>query len=797
MRKFNLLIINILLIILLTACGKPRLKAKVVTEELIISRQTVDFVFKLEDPKDEINENTLEGKLFHKDKEINTYKPKLENKDEKIYKISITNLSINHEYTLKLNGIAHKRSYVLYDHTFRTKHEGSSKDNPIYIETVEQFLDMENDHTAYYKLVNDLDFTDYEYKAPFQTRSFLGNFDGNGKTLKNILIKDRATYVGVWGRNGNDGIIKNLTLENVNIMLLGTSQSSQYIGLLTARNAGTIENVNVIDSSISTGFSHSGTVRVGGVAGYSESNSMMKDTTANIAIDLKGVSRTEFYVGGLTGELNGSNIENSNVTTKLTMTNTTTTYIGGAVGLMSESSINHSTIKETEAKLDLDLTTVVTRVISNDKTVAISIGGFVGKAVKAKINDAYASAKVAITKIFNTVKDQSIHDKLAIGGFAGSVSNRSEFTNVLARIDLDVGEEFEHEDSENVEVKFDLGHSDDRLAKQEIEVGSKVGEPKEPTRKGYEFVGWYYGLTKYNFDNEVTEDIVLTAQWKAKEITITFDSDGGSLVDSITQDCGTSVKKPKDPEKVGQQFAGWFTRTVDSEGEVVEERFVFSYMPTENTTVYAKWVSQDEELEKDNDEVKDLKGKDLLQVIFDLSYGNNYETTVKVESGQKAKAPKVTPRREGYIFQGWYLAGELYDFDTDVELNITLVAKWEKASIGGFDIVYIGGIVGETHASTHDKNFSINGSLNIHTSNGIKIVNNEQVVEARYMISQTMGNQNTVGDYYNANLTIDNVVYENEAYAKIDSEVETFEMFDTQLDGYFDSEFLNEIINRE
>lgn len=49
---------------------------------------------------------------------------------------------------------------------------------------------------------------------------------------------------------------------------------------------------------------------------------------------------------------------------------------------------------------------------------------------------------------------------------------------------------------------------------QKVMAGKKAVEPKQPTRKGYTFVGWYQGKTKYNFSKAVTADITLQAKWK-------------------------------------------------------------------------------------------------------------------------------------------------------------------------------------------------------------------------------------------------------------------------------------------
>ena len=84
----------------------------------------------------------------------------------------------------------------------------------------------------------------------------------------------------------------------------------------------------------------------------------------------------------------------------------------------------------------------------------------------------------------------------------------------------------------------------------------------EPIKEGYTFLGWY---TEDIFINELTEitlgtigDITLHAKWSINQYTITFDTDGGSIIESITQDYATTVSKPTDPTKVGYTFAGWY-----------------------------------------------------------------------------------------------------------------------------------------------------------------------------------------------------------------------------------------------
>ena len=43
-----------------------------------------------------------------------------------------------------------------------------------------------------------------------------------------------------------------------------------------------------------------------------------------------------------------------------------------------------------------------------------------------------------------------------------------------------------------------------------------------------------------------------------KEVTVTFDTDGGSSVASVTLTEGETVSKPSDPTKAGHTFGGWY-----------------------------------------------------------------------------------------------------------------------------------------------------------------------------------------------------------------------------------------------
>ena len=64
-------------------------------------------------------------------------------------------------------------------------------------------------------------------------------------------------------------------------------------------------------------------------------------------------------------------------------------------------------------------------------------------------------------------------------------------------------------------------------------------------------------------------------------------------------------------------------------------------------------------------------------VTFDSTMGTSVKAQ-EVRRNKQAKEPEK-PTMEGYIFKGWYLDDEEYDFSKRVTKDITLLGKWEKA----------------------------------------------------------------------------------------------------------------------
>lgn len=117
--------------------------------------------------------------------------------------------------------------------------------------------------------------------------------------------------------------------------------------------------------------------------------------------------------------------------------------------------------------------------------------------------------------------------------------------------------------------------------------GQKATKPSpDPTKEGFDFVEWQKDGSTFDFNTEITENTTLKAVWKAKEFTVTFDTDGGSAVSAQKVKYNGTANEPEDPTKDGYIFKDWYTE------KEYTNKFVFSTPITGDITLYAKWEAK-------------------------------------------------------------------------------------------------------------------------------------------------------------------------------------------------------------
>lgn len=141
---------------------------------------------------------------------------------------------------------------------------------------------------------------------------------------------------------------------------------------------------------------------------------------------------------------------------------------------------------------------------------------------------------------------------------------------------------------------------------------------------------------------------------------VMFNSNGGSAVTSQTVEENAQAVKPTDPTRSGYTFAGWYTAASGG------QKFDFNTAITGNMTLYAHWT---------------VVANDVhYSVKFYMNDGTDtlYRTETVADGG--TVSTPVNPKREYYIFDGWYdtVSGKKFDFLSVITEDKYLYANWRS-----------------------------------------------------------------------------------------------------------------------
>lgn len=202
--------------------------------------------------------------------------------------------------------------------TFNSFSQGNGVDIPYEIDSAEKFKLMKYNNKASYELTGDIDLTDI---TPMFTKDnpFIGSFNGNGKTIRNLTISSYFEYSGIFGYISTQkikdirvvnsietqvekeyvGKVENLVINNVNIT------EGMTLGAIAGVNEGIISNIQINKGSINTVSEPSvnigatnKTVRTGSIVGIN------RGTIKNVIsyADILPKSQTSIYAGGICAE---------------------------------------------------------------------------------------------------------------------------------------------------------------------------------------------------------------------------------------------------------------------------------------------------------------------------------------------------------------------------------------------------------------------------------------------------------------------------------------------------------------
>ncbi|MBR3620309.1 MAG: InlB B-repeat-containing protein, partial [Clostridia bacterium] len=213
-------------------------------------------------------------------------------------------------------------------------------------------------------------------------------------------------------------------------------------------------------------------------------------------------------------------------------------------------------------------------------------------------------------------------------------------------------------------IEYIMGGGTPDIPADTAEFEDTIDLPSSPDdfhKLGAEFTGW-----KCSLDDEVYTDtydvpalehdgdtITFEAQWIDIDITISFDSKGGSDVEEKVGKYNREVSAPDEPEKDGYDFSGWYE---DEECETTPFAFPNTFPPAD-IILYAKWTPH-----KYN--VVFLQPDDgATEPVFDNKEAFAYK---EVFFDEGTEPPEGYPELMYYTPKGWATAtdAEPVDFET-------------------------------------------------------------------------------------------------------------------------------------
>ena len=178
-----------------------------------------------------------------------------------------------------------------------------------------------------------------------------------------------------------------------------------------------------------------------------------------------------------------------------------------------------------------------------------------------------------------------------------------------------------------------------------VKEGKKIAKPDDPVKEGYEFVGWFLGDIKYDFEEKVTDDFQLIARFELVQYVIKIVINDNETITSILY--GEKVNKPDDPIIEGYKFIGWYCN---------DYVFDFNSVITEDTTIEAKF----EEIKK--------------YVVRFIDFDGSVLDTQIIYENDKA-VPPVVSFRDNYDFSGWDKDYNNVNCDLDIYALYTVIRE--------------------------------------------------------------------------------------------------------------------------
>ena len=252
--------------------------------------------------------------------------------------------------------------------------------------------------------------------------------------------------------------------------------------------------------------------------------------------------------------------------------------------------------------------------------------------------------------------------------------------------------------------------ADDVVVSEELlDYGTAITAPEVPAKEGYTGA-WDKAVA----ETVPADNVTYTAVYTPIDYTITFDTDGGSVVEAVTLPYGSAITAPAAPTKTGYTFAGWnpeLPETMPVDGMntkatwtinqytvkfVADDVVVSEELLDYGTAITAPEIPAKEGYTGawDKEVAKTVPAENVTYtaVYTPIEYTVTFNTdggsevaSIKVTYGSAITLPEKNPTKEGYTFKEWGNVPATMPAN-DVELKaIWTINKYNVTFDFGFD----------------------------------------------------------------------------------------------------------------
>lgn len=179
-----------------------------------------------------------------------------------------------------------------------------------------------------------------------------------------------------------------------------------------------------------------------------------------------------------------------------------------------------------------------------------------------------------------------------------------------------------------------------------------------PQKEQCVFEGWFLDKNfsrEFDIKDEPQNHITLYAKWRNINYNVSFETNGGSVISTVSYYELRKAGALPLPQKLGYDFEGWFF------DENYQQKFDINIEPKNDITLYAKWKEK----------------------IYSITYiDNGGQANEERPKEFTIKSPEIklpVLKKSGYKFLGWFEADKEYQIiPNGTSKDLVLEARWTE-----------------------------------------------------------------------------------------------------------------------